>query len=83
LDINTVDDDEVKNKEEFFHLMSGAINRLGQWCLEIYGKADLILVQPQLIQQYEDIMNRVLAKGINLFDTNNPKIALHLLELFK
>jgi hypothetical protein len=44
LDINTVDDDTVKNKEEFFHLMSGAINRLGQWCLEIYGKAELILV---------------------------------------
>ena len=78
-----MDDDDVKSQEEFFHLMAGAINRLGQWCLEIYGKADLILVQPQLIQQYEDILNRVLAKGINLFDTNNPKIALNLLEFFK
>ena len=45
LDINTVDDDTVKNKEEFYHLMAGAINRLGQWCLEIYGKAELILIQ--------------------------------------
>jgi hypothetical protein len=49
LDINTVDDDFVKAQEEFFHLMSGSINRLGQWCLEIYGKADVILGSPLLI----------------------------------
>ena len=40
LDIDD-DDDARKNEEDFFHLVSGAIYRVGTHFLEIYGKTDL------------------------------------------
>ena len=43
IDIDTIDDDDVKAEEEFFHVMAGCINRLGMWCLELVGNVEKLL----------------------------------------
>lgn len=41
--IENVDDEDEKAEEEFFHVMAGCVNRLGMWCLEIYGNVEQML----------------------------------------
>ena len=43
IDIDTIDDDDVKAEEEFFHVMAGCINRLGMWCLVLVGNVEKLL----------------------------------------
>ena len=43
IDIDKVDDEDVKAEEEFFHVMAGCVNRLGIWCLEIIGNVEKLL----------------------------------------
>lgn len=43
LDIDEIDKDQYKNDEEFYRIMAGSINRLGQWALELHQNADKIL----------------------------------------
>jgi len=43
LDIETVDEPEILHQEQFYHIMAGAINRLGIWCLELYQNEQTLL----------------------------------------
>ena len=74
-------DDEFLDEEEFFQILAGAINRVGQWCLEIHGteKATYNNDEAQ-IAKYREVFQSIINRAIQLFDTDNPKIALPLLE---
>lgn len=37
------DADEVEEEEEFFELMSEAVDKLGEWCLELYQNHEKLL----------------------------------------
>lgn len=47
LDINKVDEDDLVTEEQFFHIMAGAINRLGEWGLTLYQNTEKQLANNQ------------------------------------
>ena len=87
--IDNHDEDEFKYEEEFFHLVSGSIYRIGIDLLEIYpGKFqndgsistnDL----NKLTQDYQSLLARLIEKGIDLLDSNNPRIVGPIIDFFK
>ena len=63
IDIDTIDDDDVRAEEEFFHVMAGCINRLGIWCLELVGNVEKLL-GPDRITVFQHIYQRIVDKAI-------------------
>ena len=49
MDIEKIDEDAIKEEEEFFRIMAGSINRLGQWALELHGNAANILANEGMV----------------------------------
>mmetsp|Transcript_20216 Transcript_20216/g.30978 ORF Transcript_20216/g.30978 Transcript_20216/m.30978 type:complete len:119 (+) Transcript_20216:55-411(+) len=83
LDIDTADDEEVKNEEEFFKLMAIAINGVGQWALDIKGQEDKSFnSDAAAIQQFKHIFSTVTQRGLALLDTDKPRVTLPLMEYF-
>ena len=82
MDIEKIDEDEIKEEEEFFRIMAGSINRLGQWALELHGNKMTILANKGLVEAYEQIYQRIINRALTLVNTNKPRIALPLLEFF-
>ena len=37
------DYDEQMKEEEFFFILAESVNKLGQWCLDLFNKADKLL----------------------------------------
>ncbi|CDW81505.1 exportin-t [Stylonychia lemnae] len=71
--------EEQENEEEFFEAVSEIVDKLGQWCLEIYQNQDKLLPSVQHQQQYEIIFSRCLKLALNLLDTDKPKIGRNCL----
>jgi len=84
LDIQAIDDDAFKNEEEFFRLMAGSLNRLGQWALELHDNAAQILGEQNVdqIQAYHSIVQRIINRSLALVDTDKARIALPLMDFF-
>ena len=60
--------------------LSEIIDKLGQWCLEIFKDMDKILPSQEHKQAFENIFMRTLKKGVDLLDTDKPKIGRPLIE---
>ena len=65
IDMDKIDEDEIKDEEEFFRIMAGSINRLGQWSLELHGSVNTLLNNnASLVQAFEQIQQRVISRGL-------------------
>ena len=63
--------------------MAGAINRLGQWALELHKNADQILQgQKDQVDAYKHIFACIINKGLSLIDTDKARIALPVMDFF-
>ena len=82
IEIDNVDDEEDKSEEEFFHIMSTSLNKLGIWCLELSGNVNNILNDPTLAATFEQIYERIMSRALDLLNTNRPRIANPLLDFF-
>ena len=52
INMDSLDDDAISGEERFFHIMAGAIMRLGNWCIELCGNADKILETQDQVVRY-------------------------------
>lgn len=64
--------------------MAIAINKLGQWALELHSNVEQILgyQNTELIQAYHSIFQRLISKALELVDTDKARIALPLMDFF-
>ena len=62
--------------------MAGALNRLGTWGQEMEAYALKILGNESMVTKYNEINQRIIARSLQLFDTDKPRIAIPLLEYF-
>jgi hypothetical protein len=75
LDIENAEDDEEKMEEEFFHLVALSINKLGIWCLDA-------LLEGFSGDDFSNFFQSLINNALRLMDTNNPRIAMPLIEFF-
>ena len=81
LDIDTADDEDEKDKEQFVHLMAGAVNRLGVWGLDYHRDALRMLDNNKdMANALEEIFEKILQRAIALFDCERPRVVLPLCE---
>jgi hypothetical protein len=52
LDIDELEDDDIRNEERFFTIMAGALNRVGTWALEMTDNVKTLLGSEELQAKY-------------------------------
>ena len=78
LSIDNAEDDEVKDEEEFFHLIASSISKLGEWCLNVLSEG-FKFTQPE---RFGLVFQSLIENALRLLDTSNPRIAMPLIEFF-
>ncbi len=58
-------------------VLSECVDKLGQWCIEIFTQNDEFLPTPEHRQQYFNIYEKTLIKSIDLLNTDKPKVGRH------
>lgn len=73
-------EEEQEEEEDFFSAVAFSINRVGQWCLELFMHHDKMLPSLEHQQRYENILTRLLKVSIRLLDTQKPLIGRKIVE---
>lgn len=50
--------------------VSESLNKLGNWCLEIFLNQDKLLTSAEQLNDFEALMNRTLYLALNLMDSD-------------
>lgn len=82
MDIDNYEDEAQLNEEKFFSIMAGALQKLGNWCLELIDNVKTLLKDDQMIAKYTQVFERIVNRALLLVDTDKPRIAIPLLDFF-
>ena len=65
-------------------VVAETVNKLGQWCLELFPpKHQQLLPSPEHLQSFEMIFSRTILTALNLLDCDKPRIGKPVLQFLQ